>query len=124
MTTAQKELVTGVKKTGSSRRDGGNPEAQPAVLVRSIYGKYPLNPKKLLQKASQLILVELSVLYNILNVYQSRAPGKVFYSRWRPRWPPKPLNDHNYVTVNSPLMILVSIPRFSWGKVQFKIITK
>ena len=36
-------------------------------------------PKKMLQKVSQLILVGLSVLYNILKVYQSRTPGKVFF---------------------------------------------
>ena len=56
-----------------------------SLIVRSIYGKYPLNPQKLLQKVSQLILVGFSVLYNILKVYQSRTPGKVFFSRWRPR---------------------------------------
>ena len=39
----------------------------------------PSTPKKLLQKVSQLILVGFSVLYNILKVYQSRAPGKVFF---------------------------------------------
>ena len=76
--------------------------------------KYSLTPKKLLQKVSQLILLGFSVHYNILKVCQSRTPGKVFFSRWRPRWPPKPLNDHNSVTINSNLMILVSIPRF-WG---------
>ena len=42
--------------------------------------KIPTQPrKKLLQKVSQLILVGFSVLYNILKVYQSRTPGKVFY---------------------------------------------
>jgi hypothetical protein len=71
-------------------------------------------PKKLQQKVSQLILVGLSVLNNILKVYQSRTPGKVFFSRWRPRWPPKALNSHNYVTINSNVIILVSIPRFFW----------
>ena len=76
----------------------------------------PSTPKKLLQKVSQPILVVFSVLYNILKVYQSRTPGKVFFSRWRPIWPPKPLNDHNYVTINSNLMILVSIPRFLGAK--------
>ena len=76
----------------------------------------PSTPQKLLQKVSQLILVGFSVLYNILKVYQSRAPGKVFFLRWHPRWPPKPLNDHNYVTVNSNFMILVSIPRFFGAK--------
>jgi len=66
----------------------------------------PSTPKKLLQKVYQLILVGFSVVYNILTVYQSRTPG----------WPPKPLNDHNSVTINSNLMILVSIPRFLWAK--------
>jgi len=36
-------------------------------------------PKKLQQKVSQLILVGFSVLYNILKVYQSSTPGKVFF---------------------------------------------
>jgi len=36
-------------------------------------------PKKLQQKVSQLIPVGFSVLYNILKVYQSRTPGKVFF---------------------------------------------
>ena len=73
------------------------------TLVRS---KYSLTPKKLLQKVSQLILVGFSVLFYIPKVYQSRTPEKCFFSRWRPRWPPKPLNDHNSVTINSNLMIL------------------
>ena len=77
-------------------------------------GEKPSTPKKLLQKVSQLIPVGASALYNILKVYQSWTPGKLFFSRWRPRWPPKPLNDHNYVTVNSNVMILMSMPRF-WG---------
>ena len=83
------------------------------TLVRSIYS---LTPKKFLQKVSQPILVGFSVLYNILKVYQSMTPGKVFFSRWRPRWLPKPFNDHNSVTINSNLMILVSIPRFLGAK--------
>ena len=49
------------------------------IIVRSIYGKYPLNPQKMLHKVSQLILVEFSALYNILKVYQSRTPGKGFF---------------------------------------------
>ena len=36
-------------------------------------------PKKLLQKVFQLILVGFSVLYDILKVYQSSTPGKVFF---------------------------------------------
>ena len=38
----------------------------------------PSTPKQLLQKVSQLILVGFSVLYDILKVYQSRTPGKMF----------------------------------------------
>jgi len=45
----------------------------------------PSTPKKLLQKVFQLILVGFSVLFNILKVYQSRTPGNVFFSRWRPK---------------------------------------
>ena len=87
------------------------------ILVRS---KYSLTPTKLLQKVSQLILVGFSVLFNILKVYQSRNPEKFFLSRWRPKWPPKPLHDHNYVTINSNVMILVSIPRFFGAKNTFR----
>ena len=86
-------------------------------LVRS---KYSLTPKKLLQKVFQLILLGFSVLFNILKVYQNRSPGKVFFSRWRPRWPPKLSNGHKSVTTNSNLMILVSIPMFSGARNTFK----
>ena len=34
MATTREDLVTGEEKTGSSGRDGGNPEAQPAVRQR------------------------------------------------------------------------------------------
>ena len=74
----------------------------------------PSTPKKLLQKVLQLIPVGFGALYNILKVYRSRTTGKSFLSRWRPRWPPKPINGHKYVTTNSILMILMSIPGF-WG---------
>jgi len=80
-----------------------------AVLVQS---KYSLTPKKLLQKLFQLILLGFSVLYNILKVYQNRSLRKVLFSRWRPICPPKPSNGHKSVTINSKLMILVSIPMF------------
>ena len=76
----------------------------------------PSTHKKLLQKVFQLIPVGFGALNNILKAYQSRTPGKLFFSRWRPRWPPKPLNAHNYVTINSNLMILMSIPRFWWAR--------
>ena len=46
------------------------------IVVRS---KYSLTPKKLLQKVSQSILVDCSVLFSIVKVYQSRTPGKVFF---------------------------------------------
>ena len=29
-------------------------------------------------------------------LYQSRTPGKVFFSRWRPRWPPFHESGHNF----------------------------
>ena len=41
--------------------------------------KYSLTLNKLLQKVSQLIPVGASVLYNILKVYQSWTPEKVFF---------------------------------------------
>ena len=43
--------------------------------------KIQFNLKKLIQKVSQLILVGFSVLFNILKVYQSTTPGKVFFSK-------------------------------------------
>ena len=48
-------------------------------LTRIVGSKYGRTPKKLQQKVSQLILVGFSVLYDILKVYQSRTPGKVFF---------------------------------------------
>ena len=78
--------------------------------------KIQFNLKKLLQKVSQLILVGFSVLFNILKRYQSRNPGKVFFFQ-------DGVQDGRrnvlviiiyYVTINSNLMILVSISRF-WG---------
>jgi len=82
----------------------------------------PSTPKKLLQKVSQLILVGFSVLFNILTVYQSRTPGNVFFQDGVRRWLPQPLNGRNSVTINSILMILVSISRFWGGKEHIKTI--
>jgi len=74
-------------------------------------------PKKLLQKVFQLILVGFSVHFNILKVYQSRTPGNVFfYQDGVRRWLPLPFNDRNFVAINSNLMILVSISRFSGAR--------
>jgi len=69
--------------------------------------KNHLTPKKLLQKVFQLNIVGLDVLLNILKVYQNRTLGKVFFLRWRPRWPPTPINGHNSVTICPNWMILV-----------------
>ena len=90
----------------------------------------PSTPKKLLQKVFQLIPVGFGALYNILKVYRSRKivffkmafteVGKLFFSRWRPRWPLKPINGHNYVTTNSILMILMFIPRFLGARNKLK----
>jgi len=33
-------------------------------------------------------------------------------SRWHPRWPPLPINDHNSLTIHPRKVIFVSIPRF------------
>ena len=41
--------------------------------------KIQFNPKKLLQKVSQLIPVGFSVLFNILKVYQGSTPEKCFF---------------------------------------------
>ena len=42
----------------------------------------------------------LSPLSNLIN------------SRWRPRWPPLPINDHNPLPVHHRKVIFVAIPRF------------
>jgi len=69
------------------------------------------NPKN----AAKGILTDsgrVEVLINISKVYHNRTSRKLFVSRW----PPKPINDHNYVTIQSNLMNLVSIPRFKGAK--------
>ena len=48
-------------------------------LAQSIYGKNSLTPQKLQQKVSQMILVGLNILFNILKVYQSLTSGKMFF---------------------------------------------
>ena len=63
--------------------------------------KKPLTPKKLQQKVSQLILLGFGVPFNILKVEESLTPGNVFFLRWRPKWPPKPLCAYNSVTISS-----------------------
>ena len=75
-----------------------------------------LTVKKLLQKVLLQILVAFHVLFNILKVYQNPTSGKVCFSRWRPRWPPKLINGHNSVTICSNLTILASNPRFLGAK--------
>ena len=45
----------------------------------NIWKKSTSTPKKLLQKVFQLILLDFSVLYNILKVYQNRSLRKVFF---------------------------------------------
>ena len=72
-----------------------------ATRYITVSAKYSLTHNKLLQKVFQLILLGFSVLFNILKVYQNRSPRKVFFSRWRPRWPPKLSNGHKSVTINS-----------------------
>ena len=97
-------------KSNKTIRDSIPP---PCPIVRSIYS---MTPKKLQQKVSLLIPLGLGVLYNILKVYQSRAPGKVCFSRWRPRWPPKHIKINNSVTIHSNQSILVSTSRFSGAR--------
>ena len=48
-------------------------------------GEKPSTPKKLLQKVFQLIPVGASALYNILKVYQSWTPGKLFFFKMAPK---------------------------------------
>ena len=76
-------------------------------LVRSIYGRKPSTPQKLLQKVSQLIPVGASALYNILKVYQSWTPGKLFFFQ-------DGVQDgrRNLLMNSNYLMILMCIRRF------------
>ena len=75
--------------------------------------KYSLTPPKLQQNFSQLIQVGLNKPFNILKLTKVGPVEKWgFFSRWPPKWPPKPLNHHKFVTSHSNLMILVSIPSF------------
>ena len=53
--------------------------------------------KKALNNVFQLNLVGLSVLYNILNVYQYRTTKNVIFSIWRPKWLRKSYNNRNDV---------------------------
>ena len=57
--------------------------------ISTMYGIkiVSLTPKKIIQKVFQWILLGLSVLINILKVYQNWSIRKVFFSKWRPRWP-------------------------------------
>ena len=82
--------------------------------ISTMYGIkiVSLTPKKILKKVFQWILLGLSVLINILKVYQNWSIRKVFFSKWRPRWPTKPMKGHKSETINSILMIFGSIPRF------------
>ena len=57
-----------------------------ALIGESIYEKKALNPKKLIQKVFQWILVVLGVLNNILKIYQNLPHRKPPFSKWRPRW--------------------------------------
>ena len=42
-------------------------------------------------------------------------------SRWRPRWPPLHINDHNSLPVHHRKVIFVSIPRFQGSSYQLKL---
>ena len=42
-------------------------------------------------------------------------------SRWRPRWPPLHINDHNCLPVHHRKVIFVSIPRFQGSSYQLEL---
>ncbi len=56
------------------------------------------------------------LLKHIKSLPQSVLRKIVFCPRWPPRWPQIPINDYYYVTIQSNLMNLVSIPRFQGTK--------
>ncbi len=81
------------------------------ILSSRAYGQYMVNPplippptnkKNMLQRVSRLTPVGFSAPFNLLKVCQRWTPEK-YFSRWRPRWPEKPLNGpcgHKSVTIN------------------------
>ena len=88
-------------------------ELRQEIVVRSIYGKYPLNPQKIATKGFSTDSGRFWCTFQHTKSLGKSKPRKcVFFSRWRPKWPPKPLCANNSVTMNSNVMILVSIPRF------------
>ena len=76
--------------------------------------RYSFTPKKLLQKVSQRFPTIKYLNNNILKVYQNRTTGNVYFSKWRPRWPPNQLNASNFLDIDTGKVILVPNPIF-WG---------
>ena len=59
-----------------------------------------------------LILVAKGLYFQKLLDDMSSPLSNLRNSRWRPRWPPLHINDHNSLPVHHRKVIFVSIPRF------------
>ena len=66
------------------------------LIKRWVVGCIYLTLKKLQQKVSQRFIVVLGVLNN-----KNLTMQKIFFSRWRPRWPPDAKNS-NYLLIYHP----------------------
>ena len=83
-----------------------------ASVDESIWGG---TPKKLIQKVFWRILVDLTMLNNILKVYRVLTSGKGSFSRWRPRWLLGSYNDYISKTIQRRKLVMVSKRRF-WAQ--------
>ena len=59
-----------------------------------------------------LILVAKGLYFQKLLDDMLSSLSNLRNSRWRPRWPPLPINDHNSPPIHPRKVIFVSIPRF------------
>jgi len=59
-----------------------------------------------------LILVAKGLYFQKLLEDMLSPLSNLRYSRWRQRWPPLHINDHNSLPVHHRKVIFVSIPRF------------
>ena len=85
-------------------------------LDESIYWKKHPNPQQIATKVFQWFLVVFDIKNNILKVPQYPKSGKPWFSRWRPRWPPKHKNGHNAFIIRRTAVILVSTSWFSGSR--------
>ena len=59
-----------------------------------------------------LILVAKGLYFQKLLDDMLSSLSNLRNSRWHPRWPPLPINDHNSLPIHPRKVIFVSIPRF------------